>query len=98
MKVRYTRRALRNLREIVSFIATDNPDAADRVRRTILNTIDLVSTRPHVGIRNARAPELRSLLVPRYPYRVHYALRGDEVWIIHIRHTARRPWEGPRQR
>jgi toxin ParE1/3/4 len=97
MKVRYTRRALSDLRGITSFIAKENADAAERVRRAILNTIQLVSTRPYVGRRNARAPELRSCLVPRYPYRVHYLPSGDEIVIVHIRHTARRPWEGPRE-
>jgi hypothetical protein len=44
-------------------------------------------------MRNPKAPNLRSLLVSRYQYRVHYEIRGDEVWIMHIRHTARRPYE-----
>jgi toxin ParE1/3/4 len=44
-------------------------------------------------MRNPNAPNLRSLLVSRYQYRVHYEIRGDEVWIVHIRHTARRPYE-----
>jgi toxin ParE1/3/4 len=93
MKVRYTRRALADLRSIVSHIADDNPAAAERVRRRILNTIELVSTRPFIGMKNARAPELRSCLVPGYPYRVHYLSGLNEIVIVHVRHTARRPWE-----
>jgi plasmid stabilization system protein ParE len=64
-----------------------------RVRKAILRTIERVGDRPYLGIKNARAPELRSRLVSRYPYRVHYLPRGAEVWIVHIRHTARRPLE-----
>ncbi|HEY5827616.1 MAG TPA: type II toxin-antitoxin system RelE/ParE family toxin [Hyphomicrobiaceae bacterium] len=26
----------------------------------------------------------------RYPYRIYYTVQGDEVVILHIRHTARR--------
>ena len=30
----------------------------------------------------------------RYPYRVYYRIRGDEVWIVHIRDMRREPWAG----
>jgi plasmid stabilization system protein ParE len=28
----------------------------------------------------------------RYPYKVFYRALGDRIRILHIRHTARRPW------
>jgi plasmid stabilization system protein ParE len=31
------------------------------------------------------------LTVPGHPYLVYYELQGDEVWILHVRHGARRP-------
>jgi hypothetical protein len=36
-------------------------------------------------------PELRSRLVTRYLYRIHYFAEDANVWIVHIRHSARRP-------
>jgi len=97
MRVRYTPRSRGDLEEIVAYIASDNPLAAQRVRRAILDAIELVAAYPYIGIKNARAPELRSWLVSRYPYRVHYQLSEGEVWIVHIRHAARRPWGGERR-
>jgi plasmid stabilization system protein ParE len=94
MKVRYTRRASHDLESILSYIGRDDVIAAERVRRAIVATIKMVSLRPYIGIRNARAPELRSRLVPRYLYRVHYALRDQEIVVLHIRHGARAPWTG----
>ena len=94
MKIRYTRRARRDLESIFEYIAKQNPDAALRVRAAIRHAIELVATQPHIGIKNAREPKLRSRLVSRYPYRVHYLLHDGEVWIIHIRHSARQLWEG----
>jgi toxin ParE1/3/4 len=91
MKVRYTSRARNDFVEIFSYIAKENPQAAQRVQAAILATIKLVAARPYIGIKNARATELRSRLVSRYPYRVHYFVRGQEVWILHIRHGARQP-------
>ena len=96
MNVGFSRRARRDLEEIFDYIASDNPEAARRVCRAILDTIKLVSTRPHIGIRNARSRELKSRLVSRYPYRVHYLLREKEIFVVHIRHTARQAWHGER--
>jgi plasmid stabilization system protein ParE len=92
MTTRFTPRARNDLRDILEYIAKDNPAAADRVRRAFLDAIKLVATRPHVGLRNAKVPELRSRLVGRYPYRIHYRVEDADVWIVHIRHSARRPW------
>jgi toxin ParE1/3/4 len=92
MTLRFTPRARNDLRDILEYIAKENPAAADRVRRAFLDAAKLVATRPHLGLRNAKIPELRSRLVARYPYRIHYRVEDADVWIIHIRHSARRPW------
>jgi toxin ParE1/3/4 len=91
MTVRFTPRARDDLREILEYIAKENPTAAERVARAIFDTTALIAARPHLGIRNAKAPELRSRLVIRYPYRIHYFVENADVWIVHIRHSARRP-------
>jgi plasmid stabilization system protein ParE len=41
-------------------------------------------------------PELgiHALWLGRYPYIVYYRIGVDEIAIIHIRHAARRPWQG----
>ena len=96
MKVGFARRAQRDLEEIFDYIAVDNPQAAQRVRRAILDAIALVAARPYIGIKNARAPNMRSKLVSRYPYRVHYLIQENEIFVVHVRHTARRPWSGER--
>ena len=93
MTLRFTPRARNDLRDILEYIAKENPAAADRVRRAFLDAAKLVATRPHLGIRNAKNPELRSRLVARYPYRIHYRVEDADVWIIHIRHSARRAWD-----
>jgi toxin ParE1/3/4 len=87
VKIRYTARAHNDLEDIRSYIAEKNPQAATRVRQAIL----AIASHPHVGIRNARSPDLRARLVSRYPYRVHYSVSAGEILILHIRHTSRRP-------
>ncbi len=90
MTLQFTPRARNDLRQIMEYIEGENPAAAHRVGRAILDTAALVAARPFLGIRNARAPKFRSRLVTRYPYRIHYFIEDGTVWITHIRHTARR--------
>jgi plasmid stabilization system protein ParE len=49
MKVRYTPRARSDIEEIFAYIAKDNPDAAQRVRRSIFAAIELVAVRPFMA-------------------------------------------------
>ena len=95
MTLRFTPRARNDLRKIMDFIAKEDPGAAARVGQAIFNTTALIAERPYLGIRNARAPDLRSRLVTRYPYRVHYRVEDTDVWVVHIRHSARRPLDQP---
>ncbi|MBI5131037.1 MAG: type II toxin-antitoxin system RelE/ParE family toxin [Rhodopseudomonas palustris] len=93
MTVRFTLRARDDLRAILGYLTAESPAAAERVRQAMVNTIRSIAERPHLGIRNAKAPELRSRLVGRYPYRIHDLVEAADLWIIHIRHSARRPFD-----
>jgi hypothetical protein len=55
----------------------------------------LIARRPYLGIRNAKNAKFRSRLATRYPYRIHYFVEDADVWIVHIRHSARRPLDEP---
>jgi plasmid stabilization system protein ParE len=61
MTVRFTPRARDDLREILDYIAKENPTAADRVARAIFDTTALIAARPHLGIRNAKATSAADL-------------------------------------
>jgi plasmid stabilization system protein ParE len=37
---------------------------------------------------------VHALYLGRYPYIVYYRVGRDEISIVHIRHAARRSWEG----
>lgn len=96
MSIRYTARARVDLEEIFTCIAKNNSRAAQRVRRAVLSAIGLVRDYPFLGIKKVWAGELRSLWCSRYPYRVHYCVRGEDIWILYIRHATQQPSEnGP---
>lgn len=79
-----------DLEEIWSYIARDDPAAADRLIRSISDTFDLLGDNPDVGIRQDDIrPDLRCKPVRRN-YLVFYEAVGDEVRILRVLHGARR--------
>jgi addiction module RelE/StbE family toxin len=91
MKVRYSSRALQDLAEIVAYLDDRSPSAAEAVRRAIETSIMVLADFPLL------APEtdiagVREMTIARYPYKVYYAVEGEEVWIVHIRDGRRKPW------
>ena len=92
MRIRYTRRARADLAEIRSYLAQRNPRAANAVIASIRSRIAWLADFPLMA-RQTDEPGVRALSIVRYPYRVYYELAGDEVRILHVRHTRRRQRE-----
>jgi plasmid stabilization system protein ParE len=67
-----------------------NPTAARNVEAAIQSTIGLLADFPMLG-RDRPELDARALGVPRYPYTVYYRIEGEEIWIVHVRDTRRRP-------
>jgi toxin ParE1/3/4 len=94
MKVVFAPRAVRDLERIGAYyrsVASEKVAgaAAERLR----HVINLIALRPEIAPRIER-PSVRVALVLRYPYKIFYRVQADAVEILHIRHTARRPWIG----
>ena len=57
----------------------------------IAATIDLIRTHPEIGTaRRGRLPS-RQMAVHGFPYRVVYRIREDDLYVVAIAHTSRRP-------
>jgi toxin ParE1/3/4 len=99
MKVRYSRRALTQIDQILSYIARDNPVTAASVARRIEALVALLGRYPMMG-RSTDKEGVRVMGVRRYPYVVFYRIipNRDEVRILRVRHTARRPLTSTPQR
>jgi plasmid stabilization system protein ParE len=93
MRVRYTRRAQKDLAAILAYIDTRSPPGARNVKLAIQKVIDLIGDHPEMG-RLSGIEETRVISVGRYPYLIYWRILNEEVWLIHIRHAARRPWAG----
>lgn len=57
----------------------------------IVETIDLIRTHPEIGTpRSTRQPS-RQLRVTRFPYSVVYRIRDNDIYVVAVAHTSRRP-------
>jgi toxin ParE1/3/4 len=93
MRVWYTPRALADREEIFSYLDQRNQRAARDVIGVIKRQIDGLADQPHKGRPTDRGG-IYTLWARPYPYRIYYRIDQDEVVILHIRHTSRRPWPG----
>jgi toxin ParE1/3/4 len=88
LKLKYARVALRDIEAIRSYIACENPAAAERVRLAILKSIQTLTEFPFLG-RPGRSKGTRERPVPRLPYLILYRAGEDELVILRVYHGAR---------
>lgn len=86
MKVRWTRRAYRQLEETLTFIADENPVAAGQIAQRIYVAERLLSDNPAIG-RPGRVPGTREWAVRGSPYLVGYSLNNNELIILALLHS-----------
>jgi len=91
MRIRYTRRAFFDRESIFDYLDERSPQGARNVQRAIVQAIRSLKEYPRLG-RITVVAEVRELTVPRYPYKVYYRIDGEEIWLLHIRDSRRRPW------
>jgi len=89
VRVRWLRRALKNLDEEVEYIARDDPQAVAKIVERIATSVDQLATQPGLG-RPGRVPGTRELVVGGTPYLVPYRVRGEVVEILRVFHEARK--------
>ena len=89
MRVRWLRKALRNLDDEATYIATDDAAAARLVVKRVLDAVSSLAEQPGLG-RPGRVPGTRELIVARTRYIVPYRVRGETVEILRVFHTSRR--------
>ena len=93
MKVRYTEIALRELDEILAYIADRNSAAAVSVRARVEELVERLSFFPHL-FQETNWRGVRSVPLGNYPYVIFYTVKAEEIVILRIRHGARRPlWD-----
>jgi plasmid stabilization system protein ParE len=93
MRVRFTRRSQADATAIFNYLDEKSPQGANSVKRAFKKAVELIGDYPHVG-RHSGEQDTRVLPVGRYPYLIYWSIEADEVVIVHVRHAARRSWQG----
>ena len=90
MRVRWLRTASRNLDAAVAYIAQEDPGAAARVYAHIRERVAALAEQPGMG-KLGRVFGTRELVIEKYPYIVPYRIQDNEVHILRVFHTSRKP-------
>ncbi len=97
MTIRWTKRAIRSLVSIDTFISKDSPAAAARVAATILDAIAQLERFPQSG-RPGRIEGTRELVVHGIPYIIPYRIVDEVILLLSVMHTSRQQPLGSRPR
>lgn len=91
MKVRWSEIATSEVEAIFAYILEHSPFSAEIVARRIIDRAESLSEFPFLGT-DIKRRGTRKLPVVNYPYVVLYKvdIAAAEVWILNIRHTARK--------
>ena len=83
-------RAIEHLGHLRSFIARDNPKAANEIATTLLDAVERLAELPNLG-RPGRVAGTRELMMPGTRYVIPYRLRGNRLEVIAVFH-GRQKW------
>ena len=89
MRLRWLRKALRNLDDEAAYIAADDATAASLVVKRVLDAVAQLAQQPGLG-RPGRVPGTRELIVSNTHYIVPYLVRRETIEILRVFHTSRR--------
>lgn len=90
MNIVWTARALERLEAIRDHVALDNPAAAQRLARRIVERADLLVVEPRMGHAGREAGTLEHV-VTGTAYILVYEIAGDTVNVLSVVHGRNRP-------
>ena len=85
MKLRWTKRALSQLRDAEDYIAQENPEVAKVVAERIASATCLLLTQPQMG-RPGRIANTREWVVSKTPYFIAYSVLNEDLIILRVIH------------
>ena len=92
MTVRYSRRALAQLDDILAYLSAQNPQAASDLAARIDALLALLEQYPAIG-RRTDARDVRVVRASPFPFLIFYREEGEFITVLRIRHAARdRDW------
>ena len=90
MRVKWLKRAIRSLDAAMAHIAQDDEETAGDISDYIHARVESLQEQPHQG-RPGRIFGTRELVIDNYPFIVPYRVKDEEIQILRIFHTSRKP-------
>ena len=89
-KILFSEDSLIDLEDILDYIRSDNPEAAERFGNALLDHTEVLAVFPHIGTPVEGRRGVRKLL--HTPVRIYYRVHEERrvVEILHFWHAARR--------
>ncbi len=87
MRLSYSHEAINDLIRLREFIAIKNPDAAQKVAKSIRKGISQLKTFPYLGVEVELAPNpemIRDLIIGNYIAR--YLIHSKQIYILRVWH------------
>ena len=91
MKVRFREQALADIESIRRYLQARSPRGSRNVLQAIRAAVRFIAENPHAAEETNDAG-VRVKVIVGYPYKIFYSIQDREIEILHIRHSARRPW------
>jgi len=83
--------ASEELREAVRWHEERRPRWGAKLFDAVVHTMDLIVAHPQIGENRQSEYPSRQLRVLGFPYYVAYRIREEDIYIVAIAHTSRRP-------
>ncbi|MDW5418432.1 type II toxin-antitoxin system RelE/ParE family toxin [Iodobacter sp. CM08] len=90
LRLRWLRKAIANLDAEAEYITQENPQAAAEMFAYVKAKVEDLVHFPASG-RLGRVLGTRELVIDRYPFLVPYRVVGNELHVLRVFHTSRKP-------
>jgi plasmid stabilization system protein ParE len=90
VRLRYTPNALRDIDRAISYIDHQSPQGARNVAQRFHGILAFLQEHPDAGVSTGFKGTRRFFLKP-YPYVVYFRVGKDELVILRLLHTSRKP-------
>lgn len=90
MRIKWLKRAIGSLDRAMAHIAQENEEAARKISEYIHARIESLQNQPNQG-RPGRIFGTRELVIDKSPFIIPYRVKDEEIQILRVFHTSRKP-------
>jgi plasmid stabilization system protein ParE len=91
MNLRIHRLAVAEIDHEVDYYESKHVGLGDELEDEIDAALDLILRFPEIGVRSQQRNDRYMFVLERFPFTLRYQLVGDEVVVLALAHTSKRP-------